>query len=98
MRVSITVSHFTAYLPSVVEPSVKTEYVATLGTVAVIGTVTGPSIGALFSQIDTTIHGLPLNANNAPGFLIFVATIAAFVQVCYHRYLLLLLLCLYDFL
>lgn len=48
---------------------------------AVIGTVTGPSIGALFSQIDTTIFGLPLTANNAPGFLIVIATIAAFVQV-----------------
>eukprot|EP00956_Cyclotella_meneghiniana_P007524 scaffold10174_cov23-Cyclotella_meneghiniana.AAC.1 len=69
-----------AYLSEAVEPSVKTEYVATLGTVAVIGTVTGPSIGALFSQIDTTINGLPLNTNNIPGFMILVASSAAFVQ------------------
>ena len=64
-----------------VEPSVKTEYTATIGTFAVLGSVIGPSIGALFSQIDITIHGLTLNSNNIPGFLILMATLIMFVQV-----------------
>eukprot|EP00956_Cyclotella_meneghiniana_P042414 scaffold248450_cov41-Cyclotella_meneghiniana.AAC.1 len=63
-----------AYLSTAVEPSVKTEYTAKLGTSAVLGTVMGPSVGALTSQIlgqnDITIHGLPLDANNVPAFLI----------------------------
>ena len=72
---------FTAYLSAAVEPSVKTEYTATLATSAVLGTITGPIIGALFSQVDITIYGLQLNAYNVPGFLIIVATFVVFVQV-----------------
>ena len=78
---------FAAYLSTAVEPSVKTEYTAKLGTSAVLGTVMGPSVGALTSQIlgqnDITIHGLPLDANNVPAFLILVGTITIFVQVSY---------------
>eukprot|EP00956_Cyclotella_meneghiniana_P000192 scaffold261_cov58-Cyclotella_meneghiniana.AAC.5 len=40
-----------AYLSAAVEPSVKTEYTASLATSAVLGTITGPIIGALFSQV-----------------------------------------------
>ena len=76
---------FTAYLSTAVEPSVKTEYTATLATFAVLGTVMGPSIGALASQIlgqnDVMIHGLPLDANNVPAFLILVGTIFMIIQV-----------------
>ena len=73
--------YLTAYLSTAVEPSVKTEYTATLGTFAVLGVIIGPSIGVLFSQIDTTIHGLTLDANNVPGFLILMANFIMFVQV-----------------
>ena len=45
----------------------------------------GPSIGALASQIlgqnDVMIHGLPLDANNVPAFLILVGTIFMIIQV-----------------
>ena len=73
--------YFTAYLSSAVEPSVKTKYTATLGTFAVLGGVMGPSIGALFSQIDTTIQGLTLDANNVPGFLILFCIFIMIIQV-----------------
>ena len=76
-----TTAYDTGYLSTAVEPSVKTEYTATLGTFAVLGAVIGPSIGALFSQIDTTVYGLTLDANNVPGFLILVGTLIMFVQV-----------------
>ena len=59
----------------------KVEYTATLSTCAVLGFVMGPSIGAIFCQIDATMYGLSINANNAPGFLILVATCTMFVQV-----------------
>ena len=45
--------------------------------------MTGPCIGALLSQIDTSIYGLPINADNAPGFMILVATFISFVQVSF---------------
>ena len=73
--------YLTAYLSGAIEPSVKTKYTATLGTFAVLGGVMGPSIGALFSQIDTTIHGLTLDANNVPGFMMLISTLIIFVQV-----------------
>ena len=45
----------------------------------------GPSIGALFSEIlgqnDVMIHGLPLDANNVPGFVILLCTISMIIQV-----------------
>eukprot|EP00956_Cyclotella_meneghiniana_P026408 scaffold57012_cov63-Cyclotella_meneghiniana.AAC.1 len=69
-----------AYLSVAVEPSFKVEYTATLGTCAVLGAMTGPCIGVLLSQIDTSIYGLPINADNAPGFMILVATFISFVQ------------------
>lgn len=47
----------------------------------------GPSIGAVFCQIDTTIHGLNFNANNAPAFLILVAVVIMFLQVCFAIYI-----------
>jgi hypothetical protein len=74
-------SFLAAYLSAAVQPSVKVEYTATLSTCAVLGFVMGPSIGALFCQIDTTVYNLPINANNAPGFLILIATFTMFVQV-----------------
>ena len=40
----------------------------------------GPTIGALLSQIDTTILGLPVNANNSAGIFMLVATSFMFVQ------------------
>ena len=40
----------------------------------------GPSIGALLSQIDTTIFGLPVDADNVAGVFMFVATSCMFVQ------------------
>eukprot|EP00956_Cyclotella_meneghiniana_P032372 scaffold88678_cov79-Cyclotella_meneghiniana.AAC.2 len=58
----------------------EVEYTATLSTCAVLGFVMGPSIGAIFCQIDATMYGLSINANNAPGFLILVATCTMFVQ------------------
>lgn len=70
-----------AYLSAAVAPSVKIEYTATLSTCAVLGFVMGPSIGAIFCQIDATIYGISVNANNAPGFLILAATCTMFVQV-----------------
>ena len=76
-----SVTLFTAYLSTAVEPSVKTQYTSTLSTFAVLGSITGPSIGALFSRVDTTIIGLPLNSYNLPGFFIIVATLIMFVQV-----------------
>lgn len=74
-------SFLAAYLSAAVQPSVKVEYTATLSTCAVLGFVMGPSIGALFCQVDTAVYDLPINANNAPGFLILVATFIMFVQV-----------------
>jgi len=69
-----------AYLSTAVEPSVKIEYTATLNTFAVLGGIIGPCIGALFSQISTTIHGLTLNAYNFPGFIILVGNLFMLVQ------------------
>eukprot|EP00956_Cyclotella_meneghiniana_P018560 scaffold30993_cov50-Cyclotella_meneghiniana.AAC.4 len=69
-----------AYLSAAVAPSVKVEYTAILTTFVVLGFVMGPTIGALFCEIDATMFGLPVNANNAPGFLILVANIIGFIQ------------------
>ena len=69
-----------AYLSAAVHPSKRVEYTATLSTCSVLGFVTGPSIGAALSQIDTTICGLPVNANNAPGIFIFCATMIMSIQ------------------
>eukprot|EP00581_Thalassiosira_minuscula_P018614 CAMPEP_0183733914 /NCGR_PEP_ID=MMETSP0737-20130205/42400_1 /TAXON_ID=385413 /ORGANISM="Thalassiosira miniscula, Strain CCMP1093" /LENGTH=521 /DNA_ID=CAMNT_0025967281 /DNA_START=168 /DNA_END=1733 /DNA_ORIENTATION=+ len=63
-----------AYLSAAVHPSKRTEYTATLSTCAVLGFVLGPTIGALLSQINTTIFGLPVNANNAAGIFMLLAT------------------------
>ena len=40
----------------------------------------GPAIGAFLSLIDTTIFGLPINADNAAGIFMLGATLLMFVQ------------------
>ena len=69
-----------AYLSAAVHPSKRTEYTATLSTCAVLGFVMGPTIGALLSLIDTTIFGLPVNADNSAGIFMLVATSFMFIQ------------------
>lgn len=69
-----------AYLSAAVNPSKRTEYTATLSTCAMLGFVIGPAIGAFLSQIDMTIAGLPVNANNSSGAFMLVATSVMFFQ------------------
>ena len=69
-----------AYLSAAVDPSKRTENTAMLSTCAMLGFVIGPTIGAFLSQIDTTIAGLPMNANNSAGLFMVVATSGMFVQ------------------
>eukprot|EP00956_Cyclotella_meneghiniana_P006944 scaffold9368_cov22-Cyclotella_meneghiniana.AAC.3 len=69
-----------AYLSAAVAPSVKVEYTATLTTFVVLGFVMGPTILVPYSVTLATMFGLPVNANNAPGFLILVANIISFIQ------------------
>mmetsp|Transcript_15197 Transcript_15197/g.36480 ORF Transcript_15197/g.36480 Transcript_15197/m.36480 type:complete len:508 (+) Transcript_15197:198-1721(+) len=69
-----------AYLSAAVHPSKRTEYTATLSTCAVLGFVMGPTIGALLSQTDTTIFGLPVNAANSAGIFMVVGTSIMFIQ------------------
>ena len=69
-----------AYISAAVEPSKKVEFTATLSTCAVLGFVAGPTIGALLSMIDTTVLGLKIGANNAPGIFILFANSIMLVQ------------------
>lgn len=69
-----------AYLSAAVHPSKRTEYTATLSTCAVLGFVMGPTIGALLSQIDILIFGLPVNSDNSAGVFMFAATSFMFLQ------------------
>eukprot|EP00573_Skeletonema_grethae_P011799 CAMPEP_0201700996 /NCGR_PEP_ID=MMETSP0578-20130828/30856_1 /ASSEMBLY_ACC=CAM_ASM_000663 /TAXON_ID=267565 /ORGANISM="Skeletonema grethea, Strain CCMP 1804" /LENGTH=534 /DNA_ID=CAMNT_0048188201 /DNA_START=42 /DNA_END=1646 /DNA_ORIENTATION=- len=69
-----------AYISAAIEPSKKTEFTATLSTCAVLGFVAGPTIGALLSMIDTSVFGLKVGANNAPGLFILLANSIMLVQ------------------
>lgn len=69
-----------AYLSAAVHPSKRTEYTATLSTCSVLGFVMGPAIGAGLSQVDTTILGLQVNADNSAGVFMLVATSLMFLQ------------------
>ena len=69
-----------AYLSAAVHPSERTEYTATLSTCAVLGFIMGPAIGAGLSQIDKTILGLKVNADNSAGIFMLVATSLMFWQ------------------
>eukprot|EP00986_Skeletonema_menzelii_P000596 scaffold162_cov143-Skeletonema_menzelii.AAC.15 len=69
-----------AYISAAVEPSKRVEFTATLSTCAVLGFVAGPTIGALLSMIDTTVFGLKIGANNAPGIFILLANFIMMVQ------------------
>jgi len=69
-----------AYISAAIEPSKRVEFTATLSTCAVLGFVAGPTIGALLSMIDTTVLGLRISANNAPGLFILLANTVMLVQ------------------
>lgn len=69
-----------AYISAAIEASKKTEFTATLSTCAVLGFVAGPTIGALLSMIDTSVFGLKIGANNAPGLFILLANSVMLVQ------------------
>jgi MFS family permease len=69
-----------AYVSAAIEPSKRVEFTATLSTCAVLGFVAGPTIGALLSIIDTTVLGLKVGANNAPGLFILLANLIMLIQ------------------
>ena len=69
-----------AYISAAIEASKRVEFTATLSTCAVLGFVAGPTIGAMLSLIDTTVFGLKIGANNAPGLFILMANFIMLFQ------------------
>uniref|UniRef100_A0A7S4RE02 Major facilitator superfamily (MFS) profile domain-containing protein n=2 Tax=Ditylum brightwellii TaxID=49249 RepID=A0A7S4RE02_9STRA len=63
-----------SYLSAAVSSEERTEYTATLSTFAVLGFVTGPSFGALFSNVNVALAGgrWYIDPYNAPGIFIFL--------------------------